>query len=97
MNMDKNYYVYITTNPGKTALYTGVTNDLKRRMIEHFQSRGVRKSFVGRYYCYNLVYYEYFTDIIQAIQREKEIKNMTNKRKNELINSTIPNWKFIRF
>ena len=93
--MNKNLYVYITTNPGKSVLYTGITNDLNRRMIEHFQSRGDRKKFVGKYYCYNLIYYEYFTEIRQAIQREKEIKNMTNKKKRDLINTINPNWKFI--
>jgi putative endonuclease len=94
--MNQNFYVYITTNPGKSALYTGITNDLNRRIIEHFQSRGDRKSFVGRYFCYNLIYYEYFTDINQAISREKVIKNMTNKKKKELINSVNPHWKFLR-
>jgi putative endonuclease len=94
--MIHNYYVYITTNPGKSVLYAGITNDLNRRMIEHYQSRSDPKTFVGKYYCYNLIYYEYFTDIVQAIYREKEIKNMTNKKKKELINSTNPNWKFIR-
>ena len=53
-----NYFVYITTNPAKTALYIGVTNDLLRRMKEHYQSRGKQKTFAGKYYCYNLIYYE---------------------------------------
>lgn len=94
--MNQNFYVYITTNPGKTILYTGVTNDLRRRQFEHYFSRGDNKTIAGKYYCYNLLYYEYFTDIRQAIYREKEIKNMTNKKKKELINVTNPNWKFLR-
>jgi len=94
--MNQNFYVYITTNPGKTVLYTGITNDLRRRQLEHYLSRGDNKTFVGKYYCYNLLYYEYFTDINQAIHREKEIKNMTNSKKKELINVTNPNWKFLR-
>ena len=96
LHMNRNYFVYITTNPGKSVLYTGVTNDLYRRMIEHFQSRGDHKTFVGKYYCYNLIYYEYFTDIEQAIRREKETKNMTHTKKKEFIDRFNPNWKSIR-
>jgi putative endonuclease len=69
-----NYYVYITTNPGKKVLYTGVTNDLTRRLQEHYNNRDKTNSFVGKYYCYKLIFYEYHTDINQAIRREKEIK-----------------------
>jgi putative endonuclease len=94
--MNYNIYVYITTNPGKSVLYTGISNDIRRRIFEHYQSRGDPNSFVGKYYCYNLIYYEYFTDIIQAIQREKEIKNMTNEKKKELINTINPKWNFLR-
>lgn len=52
------YYTYITTNPAKKVLYTGMTNDLAQRVIEHYLNRGQHKTFVGRYYCYLLVYYE---------------------------------------
>jgi len=90
-----NYYVYLTTNPGKTVLYIGVTNDLKRRMFEHFKNKGNEKTFVGRYYCYKLIYYEYYTAIGQAILREKEIKNMNRKKKEELIATKNAKWGFI--
>ncbi|GBD89278.1 GIY-YIG nuclease superfamily protein [bacterium BMS3Abin03] len=90
-----NYYVYITTNPGKTVLYTGVTNNLKRRTYEHYLERGNKKHFAGRYYCYKLIYYEHYTDINQAIIREKEIKNMSRKQKEELIKQKNPNWNFL--
>ncbi len=90
-----NYYVYITTNPGKTVLYTGVTNNLKRRTYEHYKERGNKKHFAGRYYCYKLIYYEHFTDVNQAIIREKEIKNMSRERKEELINKKNPKWNFL--
>jgi len=76
-----NYYVYITTNPGKTVLYTGVTNDLKLRLKQHYQNRGTKKSFAGRYYCYKLIYYETYVNINQAIAREKEIKDMSRKKR----------------
>ena len=75
-----NYYVYITTNPGKTILYTGVTNDLKRRLLQHYQNRGNKKSFAGKYYCYKLIYYEFYGDIHQAIAREKEIKDLKQEK-----------------
>ncbi len=90
-----NYYVYITTNPGKTVLYTGVTNNLKRRLYEYYIDRGNKNHFATRYYYYKLLYYEYYTDINQAIIREKEIKNMSRKRKEELINKKNPKWNFL--
>ncbi len=83
--MKGNYYVYITTNPGKTVLYIGVTNDLRIRLQQHCQNRGNKSTFAGRYYCYKLLYYEYFSDINQAIVWEKEIKNMTRAKKEALI------------
>ena len=92
-----NYFVYITTNPSKTVLYTGVTNNLIRRMKEHYQNRGKQKTFAGKYYCYNLIYYEeYFSPSI-AIEREKEIKNMSRKKKEKLIAEKNPKWHTLRF
>jgi len=90
-----NYYVYITTNPGKTVLYTGVTNDLKRRIYEHHKNKGNKSSFAGRYYCYKLIYYEYFTEINHAIFREKEIKNLNREKKEELVKTKNPQWNFL--
>lgn len=90
-----NYYVYITTNPGKSVLYSGITNNIIRRKVEHFTNRGNNKNFAERYYCYNLVYYEYFTDIKQAIFREKEIKNISRIKKELLISRSNPKWNFI--
>ena len=72
-----NYYVYITTNPGKTVLYTGVANDLRVRIQQHLENRGKKNTFAGKYYCYKLIYFELFSDIKQAIAREKEIKDMS--------------------
>ena len=89
------YFVYITTNPGKTVLYTGVTNDLSRRLLEHYKNRGSKKNFAVKYYCYKLLYYEYFTNISQAIVREKEIKDMSRTKKEELINTKNPKWNFL--
>ncbi|MDB5029819.1 GIY-YIG nuclease family protein [Mucilaginibacter sp.] len=90
-----NFCVYITTNPIKTVLYVGVTNDLNRRIQEHTENKGNKNSFAGKYYCYNLIYYEHFSDINFAIQREKEIKKWSRKKKMSLIESFNPEWKFL--
>ena len=90
-----NYFVYILTNPGKTVLYTGVTNDLWIRIQQHYENRGKWATFAGRYYCYKLLYYEHYTDILMAIDREKEIKDLSREKKMELIKSTNPYLKFL--
>ena len=64
-------YVYILTNPGKKVLYTGVTNDLKRRMREHEKNKGKPETFAGKYYCYKLIHHEIFENPEDAIQKEK--------------------------
>ena len=95
--MAGNYYVYITTNPGKTVLYVGVTNNLRIRLRQHYANRGQKKTFAGRYYCFKLIYYEHFSDINQAIVWEKEIKNMTREKENALISIKNPKWDFLLF
>ncbi len=90
-----NYFAYILTNPSKTVLYVGVTNDLRRRMLEHYENKGREKTFAGRYFCFNLVYYERFSSILDAIAREKEIKKWRREKKNALIVSFNPEWRFL--
>ena len=90
-----NYYVYITTNPGKTVLYVGVTNNLELRLRQHYLNKGNKKTFAGRYYCYKPIYYETYSDINQAIEREKEIKNMTREKKEAIIATVNPRWNFL--
>ena len=90
-----NFYVYIVTNPIKTVLYIGVTNDIRRRLYEHTENKGDKKSYAGKYYCHNLIYYEHFTHIEHAIEREKELKKWSRKKKEMLIASTNPNWIFL--
>ncbi len=89
-----NFYVYITTNPRKTVLYTGVTNNLKVRIRQHYDNRANKKTFAGKYFCYKLIYYEHHFDINQAIAREKEIKDLSREKKEELIKSKNPKWDF---
>ena len=75
-----NYFVYMVTNPNKTVLYIGVTNDLERRLNEHFENRGNAETFAGKYFCYNLVYWERHWDIDHAIERGKRTKGMDEKK-----------------
>ena len=70
--MDKQYYVYIMTNKRNAVLYTGVTNDLKRRAYEH--KNKIVGGFTKKYNVTKLVYYEIFKDPENAILREKQIK-----------------------
>jgi putative endonuclease len=90
-----NYYIYITTNPAKTVLYIGVTNDLARRISEHYENRGQKNTFAGKYYCYKLLFWERFPDINDAIAREKELKGWRRSKKEALINEFNPNWSFL--
>lgn len=91
------YFVYITTNPGKSALYVGMTNDMQRRLSEHYNNRGEKETFAGRYYCYKLVYYEYYRTPLEAITREKEIKKWRREKKEALIESINPSWYFLNY
>ncbi len=88
------YYVYITTNFLKTVLYTGVTNNLTQRIIEHYLNSGNQLTFAGKYSAYWLVYYEQFIYVNDAIAREKEIKGWVRRKKHALITSENPEWVF---
>ena len=79
----KQYYVYIMANENNTVLYTGVTNDLKRRVYEHKEK--LVDGFTKKYNLTKLVYYEIFEDSFNAIMREKKIKAGSRLKKNELI------------
>ena len=85
------YYVYILTNAHKTVLYTGDTNDLIRRVYEHKHHLD-KGSFTSQYNVENLIYYESTSDVIAAIEREKQIKSWNRKRKIKLIEHRNPNW-----
>lgn len=87
----KSYYVYILTNFHHTVLYTGLTNDLERRVFEH--KHKIFKGFTSRYNVSKLVYYETYDIINEAIAREKQLKRYTRSRENELINEFNNKWK----
>ncbi|SNS56889.1 putative endonuclease [Ekhidna lutea] len=90
-----NYFVYITTNPARSVIYVGMTNDLPTRLLQHYENRGNSKTWAGKYYCYNLVWYERHQFVANAIDREHEIKKWRREKKNKLIESINPNWKFL--
>lgn len=89
-----NFYVYILTNKNRTVLYTGVTNNLHRRLHNH-HSKINPNSFTAKYNVEFLIYYEKFGWIHQAIEREKEIKKFSRMKKLELIRSENPNLEFL--
>jgi putative endonuclease len=89
--VDKQYYVCILTNKHHTVLYTGVTNDLERRVYEHRSGQG--GGFTSRYNVKKLVYYEACGDVVGvAIAREKQIKGGSREKKVELIEGMNPGW-----
>jgi putative endonuclease len=90
-----NYYVYILTNKAKTVLYTGFTNDLKDRLNFHQNPEANSKAFTTKYKCYYLIYWEHYSDVEVAINREKEIKGWVRAKKEALINDFNPKWRFL--
>lgn len=89
------FFVYIVTNHERTVLYIGVTNNLEARLSEHYFNKGVAKTFVGKFYCYNLIYFEEFQYINEAIAREKELKAWRRSKKEALIKTKNSDWTFL--
>ena len=89
--MSESFFVYIMTNPRRTVLYTGVTNDLPRRVYEHKEK--LAPGFASRYNVTDLVYYETAETAEAAIGREKQLKAGSRRRKIELIRSMNPTWR----
>ena len=83
--MYNTYYTYIMSSCNNSTLYIGVTNDLERRVAEHKSGSG--SVFTRKYHCHKLVYFETFSDIDQAIAREKQLKGWKRERKDALIDS----------
>ena len=84
------YWVYILSNKTHSVLYIGITNDLYRRYMEH--RNGTVEGFSKKYRCHTLLYYECFTNVEEAIAREKELKGWSREKKETLIKSTNPNF-----
>ncbi|MEM1127005.1 MAG: GIY-YIG nuclease family protein [Bacteroidota bacterium] len=86
----KSYYVYILASITR-CLYTGITNDLERRLVKHRSGHG--SGFARRYRIQRLVYVEVFTNVREAIAREKQIKRWRRATKVRLIEAMNPTWK----
>jgi len=84
------YYIYIITNKSNTVLYTGVTSDLKDRILQH--KHKIYQGFTAKYECNKLVYYERFQWIDDVIAREKQLKGGSRKKKIDLIVNDNPSW-----
>ena len=85
------YYVYMLTNRNNKVLYTGVTNNMERRIYEH--RNGMGGVFTKKYNVNKLVYVDSTSDIKAAIRREKQIKSWSRKKKDELVESMNPEWR----
>jgi putative endonuclease len=84
------FYIYMLTNRSRVVLYIGVTNNLESRMWWHSNTKA--PSFVKRYKLSRLVYFEEYNDIRDAIAREKQLKNWSREKKNDLVRQLNPKW-----
>lgn len=89
--MSKGGYVYIVTNKARTVLYIGVTANLSVRSYEHKFEKG--SSFTSKYNCTDVVFYQFYDTIEEAIDREKQLKNWHRKWKINLIKTSNPTFK----
>ena len=90
--MGKKGYTYILSNKNHTVLYVGVTSNLPKRMDEHRTGK-YKTSFTHRYNVTELMYFEEFSSIVDAITREKQLKAGSRQKKIDLINGLYPEWK----
>ncbi len=91
MSARKKYYVYLLTNWNNKVMYIGVTSDMAKRIYEH--KKKLVKGFTEKYNINKLVYFEETTDVMTALQREKEIKKWRREKKNQLVNQVNLAWK----
>ena len=89
--MNNQFYVYFITNKHNTVIYTGFSDDLYRRTIEHKEK--VNPGFTKKYNCNKLVYCEEFDNAEEALHRERQLKKYKRKWKEDLINSMNPTWR----
>lgn len=90
--MREDFWVYMATNKTGTTLYTGITNNLERRMWEH-KHQSNPKSFTARYSIHRLVWSEHFPTATEVIAAEKRIKGLTRAKKDAMIRAQNPQWK----
>lgn len=84
------YYVYILSNSTNSVIYIGVTNNLQRRIKEH-KSEQI-EGFTKKYHIHKLVYFEEYSEVNDAIKREKQLKGWIRSKKNSLIATKNPKW-----
>ncbi|MBP3329211.1 MAG: GIY-YIG nuclease family protein [Clostridia bacterium] len=89
------YYVYILTNKSDKVMYIGVTNDLQRRLYEH--KNELIGGFTKRYHIHKLVYFEEYSDPLNAIEREKQLKGLLRIKKNRIVETMNPEWNDLSF
>jgi putative endonuclease len=87
---DYDFWVYVVTNRNHSVLYIGLTNSLSRRVWEHRQGTGA--NFAAAYQCHKLIYYEYYSNVHEAIDRESQLKKWSRVKKVDLINRFNPSW-----
>ncbi|MEY2486011.1 MAG: putative endonuclease [Verrucomicrobiota bacterium] len=90
MSRDYDFWVYIVTNRNHSVLYIGMTNSLSRRIQEHREGTGA--NFPAAYRCSKLVYYENYSQVLDAIARESQLKKWSRAKKIRLINGSNPSW-----
>ena len=84
------YYLYILTDNNDDMMYIGVTNNLRRRLLEHRNEQ--ISGFTKRHHIHKLVYYEQYSEVIDAISREKQLKRWRRDKKNWLVETNNPHW-----
>ena len=89
--MDQSSYMYMMSSSSRRALYTGVTARFRHRVFEH--KNDLVEGFSSKYKCHRLVYFERFTNIVDAIAREKQVKGWRRDKKNKLVESVNPTWR----
>ena len=90
MSRDYDFWVYIVTNQQDAVLYIGMTNSLARRISEH--RSGELPGFTADYRCHKLTYYEHYSNVDEAIERETQLKKWSRAKKVELIERMNPRW-----
>jgi len=93
MFREPSFFVYMLTNWSKTVLYTGMTNNLYARLIEHWI--GKENSFTTRYMAHHLVWFEPTRYVLNAIEAEKTIKRYSRAQKEAIIREFNPEWRFL--
>ena len=88
--MRNDYFTYIMSNQTNSTIYVGVTNNIERRALEHISGNGAE--FTSKYKINKLVYFERYTEVLDAIKREKQLKGWKREKKVMLINQMNPEW-----